>query len=138
MRFSKGFLEFLSWLLVSLTVVAIFLSISIAIKSPFFHDTFYGDFSRFIQVFEPFSMLLGAIVIVVAAAYLLGQIASIKQSNLNFVESTERIRWIAFITPHLETMNDFHDLKTDLLKKLPAIHDHLFKMRYAVNDENEL
>src|SRR5262245_52381974 len=125
MGFFKGFLEFIRWLLISLTVVVIFLCISIAIKSPFFHDQFYGDLVRFVDVFEPFGITFGAILFVVVAAYLLGQVNSIKESNIRFVESTERNSWIAFITPHLETIHNYYDLKTDLLKKLSAIHDHL-------------
>ena len=35
-------------------------------------------------------------------------------------------------------INDFYDLKTDLLKKLPSIYDHLFKMKYIIKDEHEL
>jgi len=134
----KGFLEFLRWLLVTVTVVVIFLAIGSGIKSPFFHDQLYGDLARFVEVFEPFGMLFGAIIFIVVAAYLLGQINSIKQTNMHFAESTERNRWIAFITPHLETINNYYDLKTDILKKLTSIHDYLSNMKYTIKDEHAL
>ena len=72
-RFFKIILEFIRWSLIVLSIVAIVLSISVAIKSPSFHDRLYHDFIDFIGFFQPFTVLFAATFVVISMGFVMRQ-----------------------------------------------------------------
>jgi len=73
MRFFKVILEFIRWTLIVLSIIAIVLSISVAIKSPSFHDRLYHDFIDFISFFQPFTILFAATFVVISVGFVVRQ-----------------------------------------------------------------
>lgn len=137
MKYLKVVLNIFQWVLICFSVLAVIFALQIAMRYSF--QINYEGFLIFINFFAPFSILFASTFVVVSAKYSIEQMVLMKESNFSFIANNERNQWISFITPHIDSLmeTDF-DLRIDLLKKLPAIHDWLFRRKYIISNKQEL
>ncbi|NTW33162.1 MAG: hypothetical protein HGB12_11140 [Bacteroidetes bacterium] len=137
MKILKIILFIFQWGLIFFSALALIFSFCETYNTPISFN--YNGFINFINIFAPFNILFASTFVVLTSKYSIEQMSLMKESNINFVKSNERNQWISFLNPHIDVLGktDF-ELRTDLLKKLPLIHDYLFKINYTIKDMQEL
>ncbi|MEQ9309250.1 MAG: hypothetical protein RLN90_07320 [Balneolaceae bacterium] len=137
LKFLKGILTLLQWILLAFSLVAILIALIEGFKMDFsFTST---GFQNYLSLYQPYSLLFGATFVVLTTNLAIERLGLLTESSRATYKIGNRAAWIETANYFIEEVKDSDPYMIKVFKRnILNIHDFLFDHNYKFSNKQEL
>lgn len=137
MTILKGFMNFLQWLFIVISVITIIITFTEGLS--FDIDLSSTGIQFYLNTYQPFSLIYGATFIVLTTNLGINRFGLLIDSNRATLKIGNRNLWIETINYFLEDVKEKDPFMIKVFKRnILGIHDDLFDMDYKIESKSNL